>query len=160
MFAYLDGYTSSSTRAELLGLIISLYSPGPVHTALDNAAVVTFAQFLLKQITSQNCISSCPSFADKNNGDLWEIFYKAVVSKGVHAVRVTKTKGHALQNLPADCCPKLYTQAVHNNRSDLIAKAALHKFYHPNLITLSDILASRHKNYIKFVVQLHKIIFR
>eukprot|EP00973_Karenia_brevis_P067518 9392231-Karenia_brevis.AAC.1 len=26
-----DGYTSSSTRAELLGLIISLYSPGPTH---------------------------------------------------------------------------------------------------------------------------------
>eukprot|EP00973_Karenia_brevis_P035530 4898582-Karenia_brevis.AAC.1 len=70
MSAYLDGLPSSSTRAELLGLIICLYYPGPVHTALDNSAVVTFANFLIKFLSSDSVNTSCPSFAHKNNGDL------------------------------------------------------------------------------------------
>eukprot|EP00973_Karenia_brevis_P070823 9845323-Karenia_brevis.AAC.1 len=47
-----NGLPSSSTRADLLGLIISLYYPGPVHTALDSAAVVTFAKFLIHHLSS------------------------------------------------------------------------------------------------------------
>eukprot|EP00973_Karenia_brevis_P004810 661493-Karenia_brevis.AAC.1 len=35
----LHGYTSSSTRAELMGAIIAILSPHPVHLALDNLSV-------------------------------------------------------------------------------------------------------------------------
>eukprot|EP00973_Karenia_brevis_P020893 2871148-Karenia_brevis.AAC.1 len=133
MYAYLDGLPSSSTRAELLGLILSLYYPGPVHTALDNSAVVTFANSLIKMLSSDSFHSCCPSFANKSNGDLWSIFWKALVNKGVKSVLVSKTKGHALASLPADATPFDRRQAMHNDRSDHAAKTALHKFYNPNL---------------------------
>eukprot|EP00973_Karenia_brevis_P000674 96310-Karenia_brevis.AAC.1 len=115
MFAYLDGLPSSSTRAELLGLIISLYSPGPVHTALDNASVVSFAQILLHQLNHHPYVSSCPSFAPKNNGDLRKIFYRAVTTRGPRSVKVSKTQGHALEKLQAGCTPELYSLALHND---------------------------------------------
>eukprot|EP00973_Karenia_brevis_P077240 10730199-Karenia_brevis.AAC.1 len=44
--SYLRGFTSSSTRAELLGVIIALLAPTPVHIASDNLAVVKRAQHL------------------------------------------------------------------------------------------------------------------
>eukprot|EP00973_Karenia_brevis_P034255 4725144-Karenia_brevis.AAC.1 len=143
LFSYLDGYQSSSTRAELVALILSLYAPGPVHVALDNASVVSFAQFLLHHLQHHDLPCFDSSFCKKVNGDLWRIFYFAVVSKGHMAVKVSKTKGHALSDheyLTAH--PHLYTHAKHNDRSDQIARAALHKFYHPNLIILSNLLSS------------------
>eukprot|EP00973_Karenia_brevis_P045738 6334342-Karenia_brevis.AAC.1 len=42
VFTYLDGLPSSSSRAELLGLIMGCYTPGPAHIALDNLSVVRY----------------------------------------------------------------------------------------------------------------------
>eukprot|EP00973_Karenia_brevis_P054969 7643094-Karenia_brevis.AAC.1 len=47
LYTYLDGHISSSSRSELLGLILSLFSPAPVHVALDSAAVLHPAQKIL-----------------------------------------------------------------------------------------------------------------
>eukprot|EP00973_Karenia_brevis_P049929 6932497-Karenia_brevis.AAC.1 len=114
--AYLDGIPSSSTRAELVGLIIALYSPGPVHVAIDNAAVVSFAQFLIHHLCTHDYPIVDPTFSHKINGDLWSIFYSALLSKGPAAVRVTKTKGHALQNVEfLRAHPELREQALHNH---------------------------------------------
>eukprot|EP00973_Karenia_brevis_P008341 1128518-Karenia_brevis.AAC.1 len=52
LYSKIDGYVTSSTRSELLGLIISMLCPMPIHNALDNLAVVNkanlYLEFMLK----------------------------------------------------------------------------------------------------------------
>ena len=47
LLTFLDGPTSSSSRAELAGLIVALFSSLPVHIAIDSAAVLGTSQRIL-----------------------------------------------------------------------------------------------------------------
>eukprot|EP00973_Karenia_brevis_P039664 5476164-Karenia_brevis.AAC.1 len=132
-FLYLDGLPSSSARAELLALIGSLFTPSPLHVALDNQSVVDYASYLIDILRNSVEFDCAVQFHKKPNGDLWQIFFDTLKHKGPHALIVSKTKGHALADheyLARN--PHLRGQAIHNDRVDRIAKASLHKFYQPN----------------------------
>eukprot|EP00973_Karenia_brevis_P003684 509879-Karenia_brevis.AAC.1 len=81
-----------------LGLLVVLLYPHATHVALDNAAVVQVANHILEQLHHDNHLITDGYLAKSNNGDLWKIFRDCVLSKGVDAVLVSKTKGHALED--------------------------------------------------------------
>eukprot|EP00973_Karenia_brevis_P092953 12414858-Karenia_brevis.AAC.1 len=75
---YLSGLPSSSTRAELLGLLGALLIPQPVHVALDNKADVDYAQYLITSLCKGIHFDAEHCFHKKTNGDLWSVFVRLV----------------------------------------------------------------------------------
>ena len=51
LYNKLMGTSTSSARAEVFGLIMSLLAPTPVHAGIDNASVVNRCNSLIKRIT-------------------------------------------------------------------------------------------------------------
>eukprot|EP00973_Karenia_brevis_P069407 9651431-Karenia_brevis.AAC.1 len=58
LYAYLDGHPTSSSRSELVGLILSLFAPVPLHVALDSAAVLHPAQAILSFLLDHHDVAS------------------------------------------------------------------------------------------------------
>ena len=86
----IPGVYSSSTRAELASVIAALPKPGPLHFALDNAAVVQGMHAIISGITT-----SKRPWALRSDGDLWSIAERAVAIRGPNSLAVQWTKGHA-----------------------------------------------------------------
>eukprot|EP00973_Karenia_brevis_P033219 4584028-Karenia_brevis.AAC.1 len=73
-------------------------------------------------------------FSLVNNGDLWQIFWDIAHARGSASFKVSKTKGHALndeQYLTAN--PHLRIEAQHNNEADLLAKEATKRLFDVNV---------------------------
>eukprot|EP00973_Karenia_brevis_P023702 3266538-Karenia_brevis.AAC.1 len=76
----------------------------------------------------------------QNNGDLWEIFHKILVSRGPHSVRVSKTKGHAFEDAAYMAAnAHLAEDAAHNDKADRLAALAATQFYNCNVVNLNSI---------------------
>eukprot|EP00973_Karenia_brevis_P094568 12423157-Karenia_brevis.AAC.1 len=177
--SFINGSISSSSRTELLGLIISLFSPLPLHVALDSAAVLHPARSILSWLCSPSTDLSLlraqlpqsvcdyrvhplgKSLAFLPNSDLWHIYYRTLVARGPHTVLLTKTKGHAMEDHDFLLKhPELRYQAVQNDRADAIAKGAKFTFYHPSLVKLSAVLGKRLDAYVDFLSSIFAIIAR
>eukprot|EP00973_Karenia_brevis_P005083 698372-Karenia_brevis.AAC.1 len=65
-----------------------MYSPLPVHNALDNLSVVNKANYYLKHMLQY---PSAPPpgkpFSLVANGDLWQIFWKIALARGPASIR-------------------------------------------------------------------------
>ena len=57
LMSFVDGPISSSSRAELVGLIISLFSSLPVHAAIDSQVVLETASNILVFLSSFSDLS-------------------------------------------------------------------------------------------------------
>ena len=176
LLTFLDGPTSSSSRAELSGLIVALFSSLPVHVALDSAAVLHLLSYLSSFSDPSSLRAQLPqSVADMPkvpirkqvaflpNSDLWLIFWRTLVTRGTQAVRLKKTKGHALDKrnrLYSEQHPELRQEEKHNDRADTVADDARAHFIHPSMRTLSALLIKRHDSYIQFMQAIMMIISR
>ena len=140
ILGYLGGYRSSSSRIELVGVILSIMSNLPVHFACDNLSVLRRAQYYtdhLRQHDTQEPPGK-PSPLLKN-GNLWAIFYNSLRARGPHSFCIKNTKGHALAD--GDFLgkfPQLRTEAQHNNEA----------------------VCLRIDGYVNFVRLIHNIIYR
>eukprot|EP00969_Alexandrium_andersonii_P063727 2806526-Alexandrium_andersonii.AAC.1 len=79
----------SSTRAEICGLIASLFAMRPVHVGIDNAACVSRARRILRDG------SFAAVWGLSRDGDLWEQVAELIAQRGPESVRVSKVLGHA-----------------------------------------------------------------
>ena len=97
IMGYLGGYRSSSTRIELVGVILAIMSSLPVHLACDSQSVVRRAHFYAEHLR-HNDTSDLPGkpFLLFKNGDLWFIFHNILRARGPHSFTIKKTKGYAL----------------------------------------------------------------
>ena len=96
ILGYLGGYRSSSTRIELVGVILSILSDLPVYLACDSQSVVRRAQFYAEHLRTNNTVvPPGKPFLLFKNGDLWSIFYNTLRARGPHTFHIKKTKGHA-----------------------------------------------------------------
>ena len=179
LLSFLNGPISSSSRAELLGLIVTIMSKLPVHVALDSAAVLSPASRIVGFLTSS------PSFLSRlrarlpqsvvdiphmplprqiafmANSDLWLIFIRTLAMRGPHTVKLTKTKGHALEiEGYLENKPELRHEAIQNDIADNVARDARALFHHPELVKLSKALGDRHHRYVLFMRALLSIIGR
>ena len=145
VLGYLGGYRSSSTRIELVGVILSIMSDLPVFLACDSQSVVNRAQLYANHLRT-NATDQPPGkpFLLLKNGDLWSIFYNILKARGPHTFHIKKTKGHALANVDyLKRFPHLRGEARNNNEADLLADKARFNFYNSYHIELSQLLAKR-----------------
>eukprot|EP00973_Karenia_brevis_P015591 2133380-Karenia_brevis.AAC.1 len=141
-----------------MGVIVALLSPLSIHIALDNENVVKHA-LDFKRILLHD--ESPGLFSQIIDGDLWKLFYHILHMRGPSSFHATWTKGHAFATLGyLDAHPHLRAQAYHNDYVDRLAEDAYAASYDKNMIDLSNMLYTRHHQYVDFVKQVHLIIAR
>ena len=149
LMTFIDGPVSSLSRAELVGLIVSLFSQLPVHAAIDSQVVLSTASKIFDFLSSFTDLSSfrarlpqsvadLPKFPIKRqlpflpNSDLWLVFWRTLVMRGTRGVKFKKKKGHALEpknRVYLNKHPELRAEARHNDNVDAIADRARDHFF-------------------------------
>eukprot|EP00969_Alexandrium_andersonii_P235821 10411124-Alexandrium_andersonii.AAC.1 len=86
------GPMPSSTRAEVVALLLALFAPCPLKVAVDNANAVRTANRILRR----ECFRR--PWGLMRDGDLWQAVQDTVHRRGTQTVVVVKTKGHATQD--------------------------------------------------------------
>ena len=98
-----SGHRPTSTRTECIGLIGSILSSQPTHTALDNLACVLKAT----QYSQGNYAITLPKkpWGKIPDGDLSNIVHDYIHEKGAHAFAISKALGHATKaDIEAGTC--------------------------------------------------------
>ena len=101
---------------------MALAAPHEVHIDTDSAAFRNKALRLMRNISGSG--NRKWNWAMQKNGDLWAHFDRAVRAKGVHAVRISKVKGHATKE---DISAGRASEAdqIGNDKADGAAKGAI-----------------------------------
>ena len=116
LWGQLEGHANSSTRAEVAAALIALQASTPVHIATDkqaflqkanrlqHIAINTIQDHLLNEKTWEQATTATANtnplrkiWNRTKDGDLWEAYWRAIIAKGPHSVRLTKVKAHATQ---------------------------------------------------------------
>ena len=84
-----------------------------------------------------------------NDGDLWEQFHEALISKNPQAVKLVWTKGHAKQIHIDKGITNIQNKAG-NDKADSNAEQG-HQLHHKTLRDACKWLSNRHKAYTKFM---------
>ena len=162
----LAGFSTSSTRNELAAAIMGLMFPRPVHIGSDSESFVNKANFLLR--AARNWLVTYGSanhsvrnpmgkpWAMQTDGDLWQIFWGAVLTRGPGSCAFTWIKGHATDEDIA----KGISNAVNkygNCQADRTADDGVAS-HRPGLLALCRWMAIRHADYIKFIDRIQRFI--
>ena len=91
--AALVGHRASSTRAQLGAGIAAMMAKAPTHQGTDSMSYLVKAQEILK------CKLPKKPWNILTDGDLWKWFAEVVEAKGAEAIRLTKMKGHATDQM-------------------------------------------------------------
>ena len=92
LWGYLSTPACSSTRAEVMAIVLAISADGPVHIASDSKSAISKARFYCQQIKHSH---EPPTWTTVVDGDLWRHFWLSVSCKGQHSIAFTKVKGHA-----------------------------------------------------------------
>ena len=92
----------------------------------------------------------------QTDGDLWEIFWGAILMRGPGSVRITWVKGHATEDDIAKGISSIELR-YGNDQADLAATAGTNAHL-PGLLALSRWAAKRHADYVAFMHRIHKFI--
>ena len=91
-----------------------------------------------------------------DDGDLWELFFRAASHKGPQAIRVGKVKGHATADDVSSGIATNWTQEG-NNAEDALATKAFEQS-EGGLASIACFFKGRHAQYVKFLQHVHDII--
>ena len=178
-WAAFSGGGNSSTRCELAAITMAIQRPYPTHIATDSKATLDRANRVirhherkkelerLKQTEGRKRLGGELSSLhfDKpwkkptrfmKNGDLWDHLNEAIRQKGASAVRLTKVKAHATQEMVQQ---GLITHELRhgNTEADRAAERGSGEAQH-QVKTLADLYASRHKSYMSMAERVQKFI--
>jgi len=147
LFSKVGGFSGSSSRTELSAAIISIAANGPIHLASDSESFVKRANALINKIAK--CKDHKIKWKMHNDGDLWEQFHDALISKGPLAVTIVWTKGHAKQEHIDKGLTNNRNKAG-NDKADNNAEQG-HCLHHKTLRDACTWLSRRHNDYTKFM---------
>jgi hypothetical protein len=146
----IPGVYSSSTRAELASVIAALPKPGPLHFALDNAAVVSGMRAIINgEVTSKR------PWALRPDGDLWSIAERAVAIRGSNSLEVQWTKGHASAQHILEGVTST-RNAIGNGMADTAADHGHDAANHSAAQRILSYLAKTQVAYQKFVLRMQR----
>ena len=155
LYTKIGGYGGSSTRTELAAGIIAVCAHGPVHIGSDSKAFVDTANVILQDITKGR--KPHKPWKLVSDGDLWDHFHQAVISKGVESLKITWVKGHATQD-HIDKGITTLKNKLGNDEADAVADigTALHG---QDIMTAAKCLQKRHHDYQVFMCDVsHHIV--
>ena len=148
---FLQGFGGSSTRMELAASILALASDIPVHIGTDSQA------FMTKALSIQELIGTGKHmrrpWGTQIDGDLWEIYHNHLKAKGIHALRITKVKGHATQEMVDNKQVKERDKAG-NDMADIAAEQGV-QMQGQSTVQLGARYAQRQKDYIHLTKHIH-----
>ncbi len=147
VYTPIGGYTGSSTRTELAAAILALSANGPVHIGTDSQVFHDKAIGILIDIKHGR--PSTTNWMLASDGDLWHHFEVAARTKGRHAIRVSKVKGHIKQS-QVDQGLHRQVDKDGNDQADAIADIAT-QMHGEGIIQMAQVLQRRHKNYYAFM---------
>ena len=151
MWRPVPGIDCSSSKSELLALIIALYRPGPIHVALDNKHVVDTSNILLQFLAGS--IAFLPlSFDSMSDGDLWAVFSHNAAARGIGSIKVFWVKRHATEHHIAK---GVTTEALQKLNGASDANATLGLTQHESMLhDIATFFVSRQRQYIKFMQRI------
>jgi len=127
-----------------------MFANKPTHQATDSMAYLLKASKILLGKLPRKPFNIIP------DGDLWEWFAKIVKAKGAEAVRLTKVKGHATEEMVKQGKVK-EEHKVGNDFSDEAADIGVEQ--HGNeFLEASTFFAAKQHEYSVFVKDMHKLI--
>ena len=151
----LTGMNNSSTRTEICGGIGALLANKPRHIGADNKA---FTQMANRIIKGEN-ITRKKQWPLHKDGDLWEVFEKAVKERGHKSVKATWVKGHATE---AHIAKGITTDEhrIGNNNADHAASKIGQRIHTDSNHQLAGVQQARTANYTKLVKDIHHMFIR
>ena len=145
------GQATSSTRTELIGAIVGLASPGPAHIATDSQSFLSKATYIHSHILT-NTTPRTP-WGLQTDGDLWRLYHLSATSKSLQAIKLTKVKGHATDQMVKDGEVRLQDQQG-NDEADRAAEEAL-AGHGEHAASIGRALAKRQRGYARLVEAIH-----
>ena len=125
---------------------------GAVHVASDSRVFTRKAQ----QIIDRPAAWPCKPWSITIDGDLWEAFHGIVIQKGSHAVRVSWTNGHIIEQ---QVHAGEYTREAKecNDIADKLADKGVSQ--HPGIhCAMAEVWAARQQSYAAFLCDVHAFI--
>ena len=145
-YANIGGFEGSSTRTEVAAGSIAIYAHGPIHIGTDSQAFAKKANKLTKDIDENK---DDRNWALESDGDLWDLFHKALKAKNTKAIKITWIKGHATEKMVEQ---GVTTQANRkgNMKADEIADIGT-KLFTKEVIEMAEKYHARYEKYVSFM---------
>jgi hypothetical protein len=166
MWAGLQGNSVSSTRTELAAIVVASLWNMVLHIGTDSLAVVRKATFLISTAIKWNAYDGIPAHTRRNpckrpwsmqpDGDLWQQFWQAILTRGPATIRITKVKGHATDQDIKDGKSNEVDRKG-NDEADKAATAGTGAVM-DGLAALASWIHDRHVCYCKFMHRVHTVI--
>ena len=162
------GQTGTSTRHELMAWMSVLAKPIRTMFATDSAAMLNKAKQLLEKAEQREeartkgkpVKSGCPfkkPWRLQTDGDLWEIVWEAIHTRGLSNQDLRKVKGHATEEDVREG-RSTHKDREGNDRSDKNADQGVEQLAGEGLVKLGTWVANRQDQYKKFVARIHRMI--
>ena len=135
-----------------MGLTFVAHISQPICAAIDIQGVVTMAQQLLTWARQHPQVPP-PGLplALLSDGDLWDPFFQAVLTRGPVSIWVCKTTGHAKEKAGfLGAKAHLAQEAIHNEAADNLAKKGRTHHLNPKIDKLAATFIDRFQPYILF----------
>ena len=164
----INGQAGSSTRMELAAWITALSKPIRSNYATDSASMLGKALHLLQlaqhieekeeagiKVEKQNPLKKV--WGLQRDGDLWELAWQAILTRGANNKRLRKVKGHATEIDIAEGRSNNKDQHG-NDKADKLADEGVRMVKGKGLVCLGKWTADRHKDYVQFMRRMQLMV--
>ena len=161
------GQRCSSTRMELSAWIMALMQPWAVHFATDSASMKSKGDKLIKaaedwmQEDGENWIyrrNPCGKpWGLQKDGDLWDLVWNALLSRGPKRQIIKKVKGHATQE-EVDSGEVQEEDKRGNDIADKLADCGAQEVGGQAFLNVVKWMEKRHDDYAKLISRIQKVI--
>ena len=155
MWGCITGQKASSTRAELAAGILTILGPGPIHQGTDSKSYMTRANNILQRNTKRKQ----KPWSLRADGDLWQLWERAAISKGLHAIKISWFKGHAQQeHIDKGVATEESKKA--NDIADAVADLGVSTSHQTGLLQLAGYYASKQYKLLQVTKRIQAMILR
>ena len=155
MWGCITGQKASSTRAELAAGILAIQGPGAIHQGTDSKSYMAGARNILERKTKRKQ----KPWSLRPDGDLWQLWEKTAIAKGIHAIRISWFKGHATQeHIEREIATAESKEG--NDIADAVAELGVRTSHQTGLLQLAGYYAGKQKKLLQLTQRIHRMILR
>ena len=166
LYSAIKGLKGSSTRAEIIAIMIALLSDIPIHVATDSEnakrGYCEIINFLTEQDLDEGEGDGYENWPMERHwslitdGDLWEQAFWIIKARGPTSIRITKVKGHATMKDTGES-QELREQMDGNDEADKLANLGIQANGNGKL-EFAQYIQKRQKEYEDLVEEIQKML--